>query len=148
MILLSTSFGTRCCQGFWKLLMQCNSWAELFPSHPILFRPIDPFYLETKFLLLKSTHLTLNLKTKLRTFPVGLPSFPIKIWGKSVQGFLSLRSDKQTDRQTHKQKLQLYIFRLSNARSNENKSQQNCAVFTVNQLIYRHTVKNCALCQN
>ena len=31
---------------------------------------------------------------------MGLPSSPIKIWGKSVQGFLSYdRKNKQTDRQ-------------------------------------------------
>ena len=36
---------------------------------------------------------------------MGLPSSPIKIWGKSVHGFLSYdRTDKQTD----KQRCQLY----------------------------------------
>ena len=29
------------------------------------------------------------IKTKLKTFPWGLPSAPIKIYGKSVKGFLS-----------------------------------------------------------
>ena len=38
---------------------------------------------------------------------VGLPSFPIKIWGKSINGFLSY---DPINNQTDKQKLQLYIY--------------------------------------
>ena len=42
-----------------------------------------------------------NLKTKLRTFPWVSWVPPIKIWSKSVQGFLSYdRTNKQTNRQT------------------------------------------------
>ena len=49
----------------------------------------------------------LNLKSQnqAKNIPVGLPSSPTKIWGKSVQGVLELWSDKQSD----KQRLQLYI---------------------------------------
>ena len=46
---------------------------------------------------------TLNLESQnqAKNIPVGLPSSPIKIWGKLVQGFLSYdRKNKQTDRQT------------------------------------------------
>ena len=43
---------------------------------------------------------------------MGLTSSPIKIWGKSVQGFLSYdRTNKQTPRQTEITTLYLYIDR-------------------------------------
>ena len=39
---------------------------------------------------------------------------PIKIWGESVHGFMSYdRTSKQTERQTEKQKILLYIYKLA-----------------------------------
>ena len=52
-----------------------------------------------------------QLKISTKNIPVGLPSSPIKIWGKSVLGFLSY---DRTNRQTDKQRLQLYIYRYWN----------------------------------
>ena len=46
-------------------------------------------------------HLKLESQNQAKNVPGGLPSSPIKINGKSVQGFLSYdRTNKQTDRQT------------------------------------------------
>ncbi len=47
--------------------------------------------------------LNLKIRNQEKNIPVGLPSSPIKILGKSVKGFLSY------DR-TDKQRLQLYIY--------------------------------------
>ena len=45
--------------------------------------------------------LNVEFLNQTKSIPVGLPRSPIKIWGKSVQGFLSYdRKNKQTDRQT------------------------------------------------
>ena len=41
----------------------------------------------------------------------GSYSYPIKIWGKSVKGFLSYyQTNKQTSKESDKQRLLLYIF--------------------------------------
>ena len=48
--------------------------------------------------------LNLESQNQAKNIPVDLPSSPIKIWGKSVQGFLSYdRTKKQTNRQTDRQ---------------------------------------------
>ena len=55
------------------------------------------FYRETKCSLLKSTHSTKNLKTKLRTFQCVYRVLQAKFEANSP-GVSELRSDKQTDR--------------------------------------------------
>ena len=53
--------------------------------------------------------LNLESQNQAKSIPVGLPSSPTKIWGKSVQVFPSYdRTNKQTDTQT---RLQFYIYR-------------------------------------
>ena len=43
--------------------------------------------------------LNLESKNQGKNIPVGLPGFPIKIWDKPVQGFLSYdRTNKETNR--------------------------------------------------
>ena len=60
-----------------------------------------------KFFLLKGK----TLKLELLNHSSGSLIFPIKIWGKSVHGFMSYdRTSKQTERQT--EKILLYIYKL------------------------------------
>ena len=48
---------------------------------------------------IKVDPLNLEFKKKVKNIPVDLPSYPIKIWGKSVKGFLSYDlTNKQTNR--------------------------------------------------
>jgi len=69
-------------------------WGLLY----VYLAAIGRFYRETKFLLSMSTHL--ESQNQAKNISLALPSFPIKIWGKSVLGFLSYdRTNKQT-RQT------------------------------------------------
>ena len=52
----------------------------------------------------------LNLESQnlAKNIPVGLPSYPIKFWGKSVQGFASYdRTNKQTEKKDYKEILEL-----------------------------------------
>ena len=53
--------------------------------------------------VIKVDPLNLESQNQAKNIPVGLPSSPIKIWGKSVQGFRSYeRTIKQTDRQANR----------------------------------------------
>ena len=62
---------------------------------------LERFYQESKFSLLKFDPLNLESQNRAENIPVSLSSSPIKIWGKSVQGFLSYdRINKQTNRIT------------------------------------------------
>ena len=55
---------------------------------------LEQFYRET----IKVDPLNLESLNQTKDNPVGLPSYPIKIWGKLVQGFLSYdRTNKQTE---------------------------------------------------
>ena len=65
------------------------------------------FYRETKYLLLMSTHSTWNLKTQLRTFPWLSWVFQSKFEANRSRGFWVMIG--QTNKQTDKQRLQLYI---------------------------------------
>ena len=84
--LFSTSLGTQRCPG----------WSYRYTRlYLINFqRPKLNFRYEKR-----STQLRINLETKLKTFPWLSWSYPIKIWGKLVEGILSNdRTNKQTNR--------------------------------------------------
>jgi len=72
----------------------CSSAPQVTKSYSAVYPHLNDF------LQLKLTH----------SIPMGLLSSPIKIWGKSVQGFL--RYD-WTNKQTDKQRLKLYIYKLA-----------------------------------
>ena len=49
---------------------------------------------------IKFDSLNLESQNQAKNISIGLPSSPIQIWGKSIQGFLSYdRTNKQTKRQ-------------------------------------------------
>ena len=84
--LFSTSLGTQRCPG----------WSYRYTRlYLINFqRPKLNFRYEKR-----STQLRINLETKLKTFPWLSWSYPIKMWGKLVEGILSNdRTNKQTNR--------------------------------------------------
>ena len=59
--------------------------------------------------------LNLESQNQAKNISVGLPSSPIKIWGKSVQGFLSYdQTNKQTDTMTNRDYNFIYIGDLEN----------------------------------
>ena len=60
--------------------------------------------------VIKVDKLNLNLKTKLRTFPMGNPSSHIKIFGKSNPGGSELWSNKQTNRKTNRDYYFIYGY--------------------------------------
>ena len=77
-----TSLGTQRCQ-----LRLLNVTTAVYPHLVVNY---DFSYLES-----------LESSTQAKKNPLVLPSFPIKIWGKSVKGFISYdRTSKQTNTQT------------------------------------------------
>ena len=86
-------------------IAHCTGYTRRLPA-------FERFYRETEFSLLKSTDSTWISKPS-RTFPWDSRVSSIKIWDKSVKGFLSYdRRNKQTD----KQRLQLNIYRCNPVR--------------------------------
>ena len=96
----------------WYTLAWEPSAAKVTKSYSRRLPALNDFTGKLKFVI-KVDQLNVESQNQAKDLPVGLPSSPIKIWGKSVQGFLSYdRTNKQTERwQTDKQSLQLYICR-------------------------------------
>ena len=82
-----TSLGTQRCPGYSKLLPPFTRTWTILSGNKIFAIKVDLLNLESQ--------------NQAKNISVGLPISPIKIWGKSVQGFLSYdRTNKQTDWQT------------------------------------------------
>ena len=90
-----------------NLLAWEPSAAQVSHSYSRRLPALERFYRETKFLLLKSTHSTKNLKTKLRTFPLVSRVPQSKFETNRSRGCRVMI--EQTNKQTVKQRLQLYI---------------------------------------
>ena len=79
------------------------------PVLPRLIKVTPAVYPHLNDFSVKVDTLNLEFQIQAKNIPVGLPSSPIKIWGKLVQGFLSYdRTNKQTDRQTEITTLYIY----------------------------------------
>ena len=91
-ILLYNSLGTQL-----SVAQVTHSYSCLFPA----------LGLNLLFLVFFS-HSSQNLKNQAKNIPVVLPSSPIKIWGKSVQWFLSY--DRSYKQQTTNNKQMLLLF--------------------------------------
>ena len=83
-----------------KLNIFISKWIRKFKTLKKSWSFIKNHQLETKLTLKKSNQLKLKLWNRVKNIPLVLPSFLIKIWGKSVKGFMFYdRAHKQNDRQ-------------------------------------------------
>ena len=98
--------------ALYNILAWEPSAAQVTHSYFYRLPALKRFYWETKFSPINVDPPNLESQNQTKNISVGLPSSPIKIWGKSVQGFLSYdRTNKKKQKKTDKQRLQLYIFR-------------------------------------
>ena len=96
-----------CVQIYICILAWAFSSTKVIKSYSRSLPALERFYRETKFSLFKSTHSTKYLKTKLKTFPWLSRETQIKFKANQSRGSGVMIG--QTNRQTEKKRLHLYI---------------------------------------
>ena len=80
------------------MIIPIHEYIQTQPSKHLLSRP--SLHITKHNYSILADLLNVEFLNQTKSIPVGLPRSPIKIWGKSVQGFLSYdRKNKQKDRQ-------------------------------------------------